>query len=83
MKEFESIGSYIDESQIGRHRTFLVINDINRNPNDEFPFIDLFPEVIIDGELHKTKEIRPKERSFHRDMIDYTEGSIIGIEVME
>ena len=44
IKQFKSISSYIDYSQAGgRHKTFMVKNDMDRTN-----FLDLFPEDVID-----------------------------------
>lgn len=82
MKKFTSVRSYIDNSNLGKHKTFIVENDIDRDKTEKYPFIDLFPDVMIDGKQYHTSKIRPKEQTYCEDMIEYEKGKLIGIEVM-
>ena len=76
-KQFNSISSYITYSQGGgRHLTFMVKNDIDRND-----FLDLFPTVIIDDVKYKTNCIRPAIKSYSESEITKKQGDVFGIEV--
>lgn len=82
MKKFKSVGSYIEESQRGRHLVFLVENDIERDEKLEaLAYTDLIgKQVEIDEKVYTVKCMRNKKRSFAS--LDYKKGDIIGIEIL-
>ena len=82
IKKFKSLGSYIEEDQIGKHITYLVKNDIDRDPNlDTNAYLDIVgKQVEIDGEIKMVRTIRNKNQSF--GCLDFKKGNIIGIQIL-
>lgn len=80
MKSFISIGSYIEESQNGRHTVFIVQNDIDRDADlEQQAYADIIgKKVEIDGVCRKVYAVRSSMRG-HYDLL-YKKGELIGFD---
>lgn len=84
MKKFNSIGNYVFETiGSGRQIVYVVENDIDRNnkPIDE-KWLDIFPEVEIDGRKFVTREILGEKESYSKPQ-NFNKGTKIGINVLK
>lgn len=84
MKSFKSVGNYITES-IGERReiVYVVENDIDRNnieQNDRW--LDLFPEIEIDGIQYITRSIKG-ETPGYAEPRHLTIGAKVGICILK
>jgi hypothetical protein len=81
MKNYTSMGSYIEESVgRGRIKVFIVENDQDRNSANPAAYNDLIgAPVLIDGLEYTVMDIRDSRRG--QTTIRYKSGELIGLEV--
>jgi hypothetical protein len=81
MKEYTSKSSYIEETVgQGRHKVFIVENDMDRDREDPAAYADLIgSRVLVDNLEYTVVDIRDSIRGRHT--LSYKSGELIGLEV--
>lgn len=81
MKSFKSVRSFIEESQIRKHKVFVLENDMDRDPKlASLAYTDLIGnKILIDDVEREVLSVRDYRKG-HGEMY-YKKGELIGVEV--